>query len=199
VRPLSIIDAARQQTALDRIVELLKVGVSEDYASGAIGISATELRSWMRQAQALAEQYRHGRKWDTFRVEEQALIVFARDAHAALTDWVARQEAMLEQLVRGGHEVVELRERMQGNTVVERVEVRSRLAPNPAVLMWRLERRLPELYGKRTELLIHGDDTSSDDDVRHRLVQRLGEVAERLALPKPSPNGSPTTNGEHHD
>lgn len=184
ITPLSIVDHDRQLTALDRVVELLRVGVDLDHVGGSIGVRPAELRGWLRNANSLYEDLRHGRRWPTYSLEQQALVHFAINAAGAISDWVARQEAMLEQLGRGGYEQVEVRTVETDGRIKSRTETRSRLAPDPRVLTWRLERRLPALYGRRTEVHLTGEDTSADDDVRARLMARLTEVAERLALPE---------------
>lgn len=179
--PWAVIDD-KGLTAGNRLCELLRIGTHLDHAAAGVGVTVSEVRRWMRDGLAALARYDAGTPWSTFTLDEQRLATFAHDAVVAEGEWIARGNAALEELARGKTITKTTRTLTNGVEVERRVTVEEG-RPDARVLMWRMERRYPNLYGQRSTVTLLTDDTADDDDAVARLRDRLQQVAERLPSP----------------
>lgn len=184
-------DDRRGVTAADRIVESLRMGDYFETAAAAAGVTKETAYHWLRTgADANAQLNRanlHGRKPPRLTKFQDQCRSFSDAVAAATAEWHASALTTLELLGRGGMKVTKVSERTEvvrqpdGSTVEQVVERRTTtetLAPNAAVLMWRLTRRFPDRYGHRVELVPGNDlvvDPLDDPDLAGSLADQLAE------------------------
>jgi hypothetical protein len=185
VRPTLDTTVSRQDgtvvTIADQIVELLKVGTPVELAAAAVGVTPAEYRGWMRQGLAGLSRLAAGHSWTRdFTPPEQESTAFADRVQRAIGEWASRANALLEQLQRGGYEMVSTKVKRQGTDVVEVLTTTETLAPDARVLTWRLERGFPSIYGRFATGPDLNADLSDDDSTHDVLMERLAEVGRRM-------------------
>lgn len=139
-------------TALERVVQLMEIGNYLEPALRQVGINKSSAYRWFEMA-ARAEAATTAAKeaGTTYKLspDERAAIEW----RAAVWDAEARGQshllAILEQESRGGLEVKTVTEKTLPDGSVERTERIEYTRPNVAAITWRLERRHPELWGRR--------------------------------------------------
>lgn len=168
-------------TIADQIVELIRVGTPVELAAASVGITAAEYRGWMRQGLAGLSRLAAGHRWTIMTPAEQDAASFADRVQRAIGEWAARANALLEQLQRGGYEMVSTRvKRGAGGTLIETQTTTETLAPDARVLTWRLERSFPTIYGRFATGPDLNADLSDDDATVDVLMERLAEVGRRM-------------------
>lgn len=146
-------EAGEPVTVHDRIVGDLRVGTYMEHAAGHAGVSKQSVYQWMKDgANAYAAKHRNPRLRLT--AYQRRAMAFSDAVAEAQAEWWVRQEAMLERLARGGHQVVHTTVKLDGQgREVERSTRTETLGPSERVLLWRMERKAPHLYGRRVELV----------------------------------------------
>lgn len=166
-------------TVADRIVEGLQVGNYFEHACAAGGVTKETGYEWLRVAGRALIRARGRDLADVdFEPHEVRCIEFSDSVAVAESQWVARANATLEQLARGGlittHTTIKRGPSPgvdeQGNPIpgpeLERTVRTETHLPNAAVLMWRLEKRFPTMYGNRLELVTPGHALTSEERAR---------------------------------
>ncbi len=141
-------------TVADRIVTDLRRGAYFEHACAAADVHKQTGYGWLQVGAATRKRKAAG---EAFRptAHEARCVAFSYAVDQASAAWFADVAARLESAATGGRENVTITERSivtEGGEelVVERVRKTERLAPRPEVDQWRLERRAPHLFGKRT-------------------------------------------------
>jgi hypothetical protein len=167
--------AGEKITAAERITASLRLGDYFETACAAAGVHKETAYGWLRigadatrrlaRAEALAQPA------PDLTPHERQCRVFSDAVASATAEWHRSALAQAEMLARGRAKVrtVTTKTDAAGN-VVETVERVEELAPHAGMLMWRLERRLPELYGRRT---VTDDDLVDDETAARSLAEEL--------------------------
>lgn len=185
-------------TVADRIVEGLQVGNYFEHACAAGGVTKETGYEWLRVAGRALIRARGRDLVDVdFEDHERRCIEFSDAVAVAESQWVARANATLEQLARGGlittHTTIkrgpspgldENGDVIPGPELERTVRTETHL-PNAAVLMWRLEKRFPSLYGNRLELVSPGHALTTEERAAELITGIegfLGDVAAASAV-----------------
>lgn len=183
VTPDTIVDHSRDVTAAERVVQLVGIGTHIDHAGAAVGLSPIEVRGWMRDGLNVLNEVSNGKAWEHCTYDERALATFAHAAIKAEGEWIGQQQALLEALARGGMEATVVTETVDGaGRLLDRTTKTSKLAPDARVVMWRLERRYPTVYGSRATVDIIGADNTNQESTKDRLRSRFETLVGRLEL-----------------
>lgn len=137
-------------TVADRIVNGLRAGAYFEQCCAAAGIHRETAYGWLRIAGRV--RIRHAKGHADLTSHEQACLAFSDAVDEAEAQWELSALATLERLGRGGIEeqVVTVKVNADGST--ETSTRSSRTLPVAQVLEWRLERKIPERYGRRVEV-----------------------------------------------
>lgn len=165
----------RTITVRQRIIEAIRLGDYLETAAAAAGINRETLHNWLRigarttQRQARAEAL--DQPFDATPHElacqefSNAIAIAEADAHQRLLQ-------TLHDLSRSRKvTTTTTRTAADGSTYEHTVE--RELEPNAQVLMWRLERRFPALYGRRLDLNVHTDGDRFDEFDENDLARQL--------------------------
>lgn len=144
-------------TAAERIIADLRIGSYLETAAAHAGVTRETVYAWMRTgAKAYARQARGEEITDGYELQAMS---FSDAVGEATAEWEIRTTTLLEQLQRGGLKTTTITTKLDAaGTVIERSEKTETLAPDVRVLLWRMERRYPERYAKRT-WTVHADDS----------------------------------------
>lgn len=170
-------------TIADRITEYVRTGQFIELAAAAVGVKKDTLYSWLKNA-ARTRLRAKGRPLNQLDLStyQKDCIEFSDRVLMAASQWANKANWDLERLGRGGIPVTKttVTERFKidpndNEHLIERVRVtvNETTLPDKQVLMWRLERRLPNFYGARVEIETTGADATP------RLAD--AEVSESLA------------------
>lgn len=182
-------------TVGDRIINALRAGAYFEQACAAAGVGKETAYGWLRLAGQV--RIRTAGDPDLARLtdHERQCFRFSDAVLEAEGQWEIGALATLEQLARGGIEQLKtvVKVDVTGN-VLETTRETKHTLPSAAVLMWRLERKHPERYGRRPE----GDSGSGErslsiDDRAVALVEtfsaylqgREDAKAEQVKITKP--------------
>lgn len=148
--------AGQPITVEHRIVDMLTAGNYIETAAQAAGIDKVTLHEWLRTGAHAFTKISKGALVSDLTEKERRCMVFSHSVHEAQAEAEARDVATLDQLAGGGRKIETVTVKVDGDTTTTttRTEVTE---PNPAVLMWRLERRFPDRWGRR-RLEISGPD-----------------------------------------
>lgn len=146
-------------TAGERIVEALRIGEYVETAAELAGVSKRTVYEWLKVgAQATDAVERQGRTLKSLTQHQRDCMEFSHAVAEAQALARTDDVATLAQLARGGHPVVTTTvKRNAEGQVIEHTTRTETAQPNAAVLMWRLERRHPEDWGRR-RIEISGPD-----------------------------------------
>lgn len=140
-------------TVADSITNALRAGSYFEQATANAGISKETAYEWLR----VAGRARIRARGDLDQIEltdhERDCLRFSDSVDEAQSSWEIGALATLEQLARGGIEVVKkvTKTDHQGNELEVTTTVEHTL-PSAQVLEWRLERKYPDRYGRRVEV-----------------------------------------------
>lgn len=146
-------------TVHDRIVSSLAAGNYIETAAALAGVSKQSVYEWLKVgAQASTDVTNRKTTLAKLTQHQRDCIEFSDAVAEAQAQSEVRDVATLAQLARGGTAVTTKRVKKDAaGNVVETVETVETLKPDPHVLTWRLERRFPDRWGRRT-LEISGPD-----------------------------------------
>jgi hypothetical protein len=139
-------------TVADGIVSRIRAGAYLEHAAAAVNVHKDTVFNWMRSGAGARTKVMSGHTpWEELTDHERDCVLFCDEMERAEAEWVVNAEATLEKYTRGGSVTTSttVRKDPHGN-VIETIEKTDVVPPKPEVLMWRLERKLPALYGKRT-------------------------------------------------
>lgn len=167
-------------TALERIPELIRVGMYLEPACGAAGIRPHAAYEWLRDG-ALASNQKHTAEQLGIACEltpyQEACIRFNHAVIHAETSWEVEQNVLLGQLARGGLQTTRTTVKTdKDGAIIETSTVTEILPPDAKVIEWRLTRRFVERYGHRIEVSA-GDrgEHLTDVDVAEQLIGSVEE------------------------
>lgn len=153
-------------TVADRIIALLRQGAYMEHAAAAAGVQKVTVYDWLRTGARAGMAVEKGKK---ITPEQARCREFANAVHQASGQWVAEANLRLSQAARGGRTLTTTTtKRDASGGVIETTERTEIVPPNPSVDQWRLERRLPALYGRRVVELTGPDGGAIPVEVRAR-------------------------------
>lgn len=146
-------------TAGERIVEALRIGEYVETAAELAGVSKRTVYEWLKVgAQATDAVERQGRTLKSLTQHQRDCMEFSHAVAEAQALARTDDVATLAELAHGGRQIVTTTVKRDGEgKVVEHTTRTETAQPNAAVLMWRLERRHPEDWGRR-RIEISGPD-----------------------------------------
>jgi hypothetical protein len=146
-------------TAGERIVEALRIGEYVETAADLAGVHKRTVYEWLKVgAQATDAVERQGRTLKSLTQHQRDCMAFSHAVAEAQALARTDDVATLAQLAHGGHQIVTTTVKRDAEGQVLEHTTRTETAqPNAAVLMWRLERRHPEDWGRR-RIEISGPD-----------------------------------------
>lgn len=140
----------------DRLCAHLRTGHYIETACALVGLSKTSMYAWLKNG---ARHRDAGTALSKLSAHDRRCVEFLNAVELADAEALDRDMLRHAALGRGGLEVTETREVTDGQgNVKERHEKTTTLAPNPHVLEWRMERRWPHLFGRRSQLEVTGPD-----------------------------------------
>lgn len=162
-RPILDSDGAVQGhedvTVGDAIIEALLAGAYMETAAEQAGVAKQTVYGWLRHGAAACIKREKGAALSQREARRQGLVLTKREqTYADFSDAVAQAQAeaelhdvaLLAELGRGGMTVRTVTQKVdQAGNVLEQTVRTETLGPSAAVLMWRLERRHPEKWGRR--------------------------------------------------
>lgn len=139
-------------TVAEGIVSRMRAGSYLETAAAACGVPNTTVQGWMRTGREAWTKVESGHTAERdLRAHEGRCLEFLRAIEIAEAEWLVRAEASLEKIVRGGQKLTRTTIRYDSNdNVIEKIVVTEDHPVDPRVIQWRLERRRPDLYGRRT-------------------------------------------------
>lgn len=185
-------------TVADQIVNALRAGSYFETACASAGIHKETAYGWLRTAARLRLRARgvplekvKDPKPTAF---ELRCVRFSDAVAEAESSWEVGALATLEQLARGGTEVViETKKTNPEGVTLETTTRTETLGPNPQVIEWRLERRFPARYGRRVE--VSGPDGGpmvlSTEDRAEALAETLTTYLQGVADARPRRRRTP--------
>ena len=136
-------------TVADRIVTALGAGSYFEQACACAGVHRETAYEWLRVAARLRIR---ARDEETRSDRERWCVELSDAVERAEAQWELSTVTSLDTLGGGGVlHTVETVKTDADRTLIEKTVRSSRALPDARVLMWRLERRFPEQYGRRIE------------------------------------------------
>jgi hypothetical protein len=152
-------------TVADRIVAALRTGAYFENACASAGVHRETAYNWKRIAARLRISARGVDVEDLPMSEhERKCLAFSDAVEEAESTWELRSLSQLESAARGQTitQTTTKEERVERDdgtfewVEVERVTVTREIPPNTQVVEWRLERKHPDRYGRRIEVVPAG-------------------------------------------
>lgn len=141
-------------TVADRITNALRAGSYFEQAASAAGVTKETGYEWLRVA-GRARIRARGQDVNSIELtdHERDCLAFSDSVAEAESSWEIGALAQLERLARGGIPVEKTVTKVdaRGNVLETTTTVEETL-PSAQVLEWRLERKIPERYGRRIEV-----------------------------------------------
>lgn len=166
-------------TVAERIVASIRAGNYFEPAAAAAGITKITAYEWLKVAGHLRLRAR-GRPVTTLdpapSAHELRCLEFSNAVDEAQAIWEVGANTQLEQLARGGLEVVTTTVKTLASGDVETTVKTEKLAPNAQVIEWRLTRKFPARYGERIQV-----DGRVDGRVEFTVAERAQTLAGDLA------------------
>lgn len=179
-------------TVFDRIVSHIGNGSYFEEACAAAGVSKVAAYEWEREGARLAREVLNGRRRAaSLTKRERRLVSFVNAVDEAQAAWAVDALEQLDRIGRGGQlvEVVTVKTMKAKGTddeadgpeeLVETTTRSSWREPNPAVIMWRLERRFPDKWGRHRIEVTGADGGPIEVSPREIVMGRLGLMEARL-------------------
>jgi hypothetical protein len=170
-------DAGNDVTLGDELIERMRYGASTYDAAAAVGINRDTLMDWLREGARHAARRQSGEKLSK---RDRDLADFSDREAQAIGQWKADAERTLQNLsvLRRRVTVVE---KEIGGAPVERTVRTEQVEPDAKVIMWRLERRWPQQYGRSLVEVSGPDGGPISVDVKAEARAVLESMVERIA------------------
>jgi hypothetical protein len=139
-------------TAGQRIVEAMRIGEYVETAAALAGVDKRTVYEWLKVgAQAHDAVNRQGRTLKSLTQHQKDCMEFSHAVDEAQAAARVEDVATLAELGRGGRKVITTTTKRDGvdGKVLEHVTRTETTQPDARVLMWRLERRHPDEWGRR--------------------------------------------------
>jgi hypothetical protein len=160
------------------IVDRLAAGAYREEAARSTGVGKQTLYNWLYAGAQARARLANGERLNAEQRRYAAFLdsVERAEASAIVGDWLT-----LGRLAAGGLSITKRSTKRDGNgNVVEETVTTETTLPDARVLMWRLERRRPDLFGRRSstgDLDDMPDDVENEErDVRSRAQQLVAEI-----------------------
>lgn len=139
-------------TVGDRIVQAVRNGNYIEAAAAAAGVEKKAVYRWMNTGANLSiELEEDKRTLASLSAEEKRQLRFSHAIAEADAEWETGTNDLLHKLGQGGLETTVTTTKTNGDgEVIETTSKVEYTLPNDRVLTWRLERRHPDRYGRRT-------------------------------------------------
>jgi hypothetical protein len=190
-----------RRTNADRIIELMATGASAEACAGSVGINRSTLHDWLKigartRTAIHAGKLSHPNDPDG----EQPLpdthslrcMQFSNDVEKARTEWLIRQEALLEAAGRPSERTIETVQLDPAGNELARTRKTERVAPDMATVRWRLERHpiSRDAYGARQAIELSGPQGEAIPvEVRAgSLADKIAELRDKRAEQDPPDN-----------
>jgi hypothetical protein len=182
-------------TVADQIVQSIGAGSYFEQACAAAGVGRNTGLRWLR-AGAIAAKRVEVQDGDETAADlnqnDVRYLAFWRAVTEAEARWEIVATTTLEQLGRGGltKTVETVKYDAKGNVAGKTVRTET-LPPDPAVIMWRLERKHPDRYGRRVEIVGGIPDPLNRGD----RLDLLGDELEKLLTDAAETDDSTSVDG----
>lgn len=176
-------------TVADAIVEAIRAGSFIESAAAANGVNKATLHDWLRTGSRVQQRLLNdGARRGDFTRKELLCAEFSDAVGRAFAEATTIEVATAAQLARGGITETETITRTetlpQGPPKVTTTTKQKVLAPDGAMIRWRLSKREPDTWG-RERLELTGPDGGPVElslvEKRQRLLEGLEVLADKLA------------------
>lgn len=167
-------------TAGERVVQLVRAGNYIETAAAAAGISKETFHGWLRRS---AEAHGKLHRKERLNPLDKACMEFSAAVDDAQAAAEAEDVAHLQALGRARQVTTVTVQLDKDGDEVSRSQQTKQLGPDPAVLMWRLERRFRPRWGRQVQVdgqVELGGEVDLSASARAALGDLVAEVAERL-------------------
>lgn len=159
----------------DQLCAHLRTGHYIETACALVGLSKTSMYAWLKNgARHRDSNVAHSK----LRAHDRRCVEFLNAVEVAEAEAEEKDMLRLTALGRGGLEVTTVTEKVnaEGN-VIEKTTRRETLPPNHQVLEWRMERRWPDRWGRRSTVQVTGKDGGPLELTTEERADRLAEDA----------------------
>lgn len=169
---VAVVDGA-PITASERILSAISAGSYVETAAAAAGVDKGTFYDWLKSgARANAKQLEGKR----LTANERRFANFSNAVAQAEADAEIRDVELTDQLARGGYVIETKTTTRKGTDTVAETIREETAAPNAAAVMWRLERRHPDRWGRRQAIEVGGIGDAGVGKVASPLGILLGEL-----------------------
>lgn len=168
-------------TAGERVVQLVRAGNYIETAAAAAGISKDTFHGWLRRS---AEAHGKLHRKEHLTALDRACMEFSAAVDDAQAAAEAEDVSRLQGLGRARRVTTVTVQLAADGTEVSRSQQTKELGPDPAVLMWRLERRFRPRWGRQVQVdgqVELGGELDLSASAKAALGDLVAEVADRLA------------------
>lgn len=162
-------------TVADRIVEAIRAGNYVETAAALAGVDKTTFYDWLNTGANAVN------KTGKLTVKEQHCIEFSHSVARAMAESEAEDVAGLAALARGITRVERVVVDERGNEL-SRTVVAERILPDAKVLMWRLERRFGERWGRNRLELSGPSGGPIDVSITDQQAEQLSDVLQGVTF-----------------
>ncbi len=170
-----------------QIIEDIRIGCYTEDAAARAGVSKMSLYEWQKVGARAKRSL--GTKPDAeLTPHERRCIAFSDAVSEARAEWVRNANAQLDRLQAGGIRTETVTERYNGKgELVERTVKADVTLPSKEVLFWRLERTMPQSYGRRVAIEVETPTADHAEKVASELEAYLAGHADAV---EPAKNGN---------
>lgn len=159
--------ARRDRTVADAVADLIRLGNYMETAALHVGIGVSTVKVWMREGRLALDRIEAGARRRDLSARQRHCADFRAAVDLALADAEQRDVRTLAALARGGLPLTSTVERYETDDagqlqLAERTITTRESLPDARVLLWRLERRFPDRWGRRPDAV--DDDAGVDDE-----------------------------------
>jgi hypothetical protein len=178
----------RDRTIAHAIADFIRLGNYMETACHFAGIHVSTVKLWLREGDKAQGRLDAGARRRDLTTYQRRCADFLSAVRTAQAEAEQRDVLRLAQLARGGIPVTTTTERWEVDQdgqerLVERSSVTRETLPDVRAITWRLERRFPDRWQRRTEteedLAAEEDDEFGEDPIETAL-RRLDDRARRL-------------------
>lgn len=165
-------------TVADEILERIAIGATISDAAASVGIDRETLHRWIREGARAASRRAQGHRLTR---AEARLADFSNAEAQAVAAWKVTQETQLEILSGGRTRKVVTEKRDSAGNLLEKTERTEGIDPDARVIMWRLERRFRDQYGRQALEISGPGGGPIPLSVREEAAQAIEAAAQRLS------------------
>lgn len=177
-------------TVADTVIEAVRAGCFPEAAAAAAGINRSTLYDWQRVGARALQRMANGTPRSALSRKERLCADFSDRILQAYAEATAIEVTTAAQLARGGLKLNSTTTRTETTPTGVKVTTTTKvdeLAPDSAMLRWRLAQRERETWGKAAALEVTGADGGpielSLSEKRARVLEGLEVLAASLTQP----------------